>query len=134
MIVLARSDSGNVQLEVLTLAEAAAFLRVEEEALLTLAKDRAVPAQQIGGEWRFLKDALGDWLRYGPHYKSEIVRLSDEAAKLILVLEKRFGKPVEEPQPGSRQAVKKHFGVWKDDPTAETMLAEIYKRRESEGD
>ena len=49
--------------EVLTLAEAAAFLRVPEEALTELLDRRAIPAQKIGGEWRFLKRALVDWLR-----------------------------------------------------------------------
>src|SRR5438132_2717879 len=46
------------QEEVLTLPEAAAFLRVSEEDLTRLLAHGAIPAQQIGSEWRFLKRAL----------------------------------------------------------------------------
>jgi excisionase family DNA binding protein len=49
-------------MEVLTLAEAAVFLRVPEADLLRLAKLHEVPARKIGDEWRFLKTALQDWL------------------------------------------------------------------------
>ena len=48
--------------EVLTLAEAATFLRVAEEQLGKLATQQEVPGRQIGGEWRFLKSALSNWL------------------------------------------------------------------------
>jgi excisionase family DNA binding protein len=48
---------------VLTLAEAAAYLRVPEADLLQLVNQREIPARQIGGEWRILKPALQDWLR-----------------------------------------------------------------------
>ena len=47
---------------VLTLTEAAAFLRVNEAALADKAAAGEVPAQQIGSEWRFLQRALVDWL------------------------------------------------------------------------
>ena len=49
---------------ILNLTEAAAFLRVNEAALADNAAAGEVPAQQIGGEWRFLQRALVDWL-YG---------------------------------------------------------------------
>ena len=39
--------------EILTLAEAAAYLRVPETALEKLVEDRDIPAQKIGGEWLF---------------------------------------------------------------------------------
>ena len=55
--------------EVLTLEEAAAFLRVPEASLTALAVKNAVPAQEIAGEWRFLRRALVDWLRYGSLYR-----------------------------------------------------------------
>lgn len=47
----------------LTLQEAAAFLRVGEREVETLAMAQAIPAQRVGTEWRFLKSALEDWLR-----------------------------------------------------------------------
>ncbi len=48
--------------EVLTLAEAASFLRVPEEAVLELVTREALPAQRVGGEWRVLKRALHEHL------------------------------------------------------------------------
>jgi excisionase family DNA binding protein len=53
------SDAGAV----LTLSEAAAYLRVAESHIQRLAESRALPGRQIGGEWRFLKAGLQDWLR-----------------------------------------------------------------------
>jgi excisionase family DNA binding protein len=53
------SDAGAV----LTLSEAAAYLRVAERQVQRLAEMRTLPGRQIGGEWRFLKAGLQDWLR-----------------------------------------------------------------------
>jgi len=47
---------------VMTLKEAAAFLRVSEEAVLRAMADQGLEARQIDGEWRFLKSAIEDWL------------------------------------------------------------------------
>jgi excisionase family DNA binding protein len=49
--------------EVLTSSEAAAYLRVAEAEVVRLANLLDLPGRQIGGEWRFLKTALQDWLR-----------------------------------------------------------------------
>lgn len=49
--------------EVLTLSEAAAYLRVAEEEVLRLAQLQELPGRQIRNEWRFLKAGLQDWLR-----------------------------------------------------------------------
>jgi excisionase family DNA binding protein len=48
--------------EVLTLSEAATFLRVSERALLQLATLQQVPGRRIGKKWRFSKTALQHWL------------------------------------------------------------------------
>jgi excisionase family DNA binding protein len=50
-------------MEVLTLREAAAYLRIAEGDVLRLAKVQELPGRQIGNEWRFLKAGLQDWLR-----------------------------------------------------------------------
>ena len=57
----ALQPAGNA--EVLTLAEAATFLRVQPDEVLPLVGLQGLPARQIGTEWRFLKSALQDWLR-----------------------------------------------------------------------
>lgn len=49
--------------DVLTLQEAAAFLRVPEQAIEEMAANHSLPARRVGGHWRFLKSALEDWLR-----------------------------------------------------------------------
>jgi excisionase family DNA binding protein len=54
--------------EVLTLTEAAAYLRVSEAEVLELARRGDVPGRKIGSDWRFHKEALSDWLRApSPH-------------------------------------------------------------------
>lgn len=50
--------------EILTLDEAALLLRVSAEALKADAEKEKVPARLIGGEWRFIKHALYNWLMY----------------------------------------------------------------------
>jgi excisionase family DNA binding protein len=53
-------------IEVFTLSEAAAYLRVSEADLMRLVHDQALPGRQFGTEWRFLKSAIQDWLRTPP--------------------------------------------------------------------
>jgi excisionase family DNA binding protein len=48
--------------EVLTLEEAAAFLRVPQDAVMRMVVEQALPGRRIEGEWRFLRAALADWL------------------------------------------------------------------------
>ena len=83
--------------EILTLEEAAAYLRVSEEALRAMVGDDAIPAQKIGGEWRFLKRAVNEWLRHGRCLYREFTRWPPPWAfdflpmeELMLVLEKRL--------------------------------------------
>ena len=93
---------------VLTLTEAAAFLRVTEAALADKAAAGEIPAQQIGGEWRFLQRALVDWLH---------------AAASV------NGAPRAEP--GSKEAILKVIGIFKDDDDLEATLAELRAMREA---
>ncbi len=48
--------------EVLTLAEAAAFLRVAEADVLRLVREQRLPGRKVGDDWRFLKAAVAAWL------------------------------------------------------------------------
>ncbi|MBW8270633.1 helix-turn-helix transcriptional regulator [Caldovatus aquaticus] len=48
--------------DVLTLREAAGFLRLSERRLYDLARARRVPAAQLGGKWLFPRAALERWL------------------------------------------------------------------------
>jgi len=52
--------------EVLTLAEAAAYLRLPEEEVVRLAQTQDLPGRLAGAEWRFLKAAIQQWLSTPP--------------------------------------------------------------------
>jgi excisionase family DNA binding protein len=124
----------DIQLQdVLTLTEAASYLRVSEEELLRLAEQRDIPAQRIGGEWRFLKRALGLWLTYGPRLFREFRDCPPWfidhplLEELLLTIEKRLLQRIEaeKPQRGSKQAVQRHVGVFKDEGDLQEVLASL---------
>ena len=49
--------------DVMTIDEAARFLRVPRETVLAMAIARRLPAQELEGEWRLSRTALLDWLK-----------------------------------------------------------------------
>lgn len=51
--------------KVLTLSEAATLLRVSDEVMRQSATLGEVPCQMIGGEWRFIDQALVAWVASG---------------------------------------------------------------------
>ena len=85
--------------EVLTLSEAAAYLRLAEAEVLRFVDEQALPARRLGDEWRFLKAAIQDWLRAGL------------------------------PPKPSKEAQLAVIGSWKNDPYLEEELKKIYQRR-----
>jgi excisionase family DNA binding protein len=85
--------------EVLTLVEAAAYLRVREEELLPLVKEQGLPGRQLGRDWRFLKSAIQKWLGTPSSTKEQ------------------------------KEGIWAATGSWKDDPYLDEMLEEIYRRR-----
>ncbi len=94
---LARSTNGTA--DVLTLAEAAEYLRVSEVAVLQAIDEQNLPARRVGQDWRILKSAIQQWL--------------------LAPQTRRTGKA----------ALQSLAGSWKADPTVEPMLAEIYRQR-----
>ena len=52
----------STQHSVMTLREAAHFLRIPGATLEQLANDHSVPAFQVDGKWRFSKPALDEWM------------------------------------------------------------------------
>lgn len=88
--------------EVLTLAEAAAFLRVSEAGLNADADAGRVPGRLVAGEWRFVKATLLAWLST-PESKE---RDANWKERLLSVA-----------------------GSWEDDPTVDAMVEEIYRER-----
>lgn len=57
--------------DVLTLAEAAAYLRIAEADVVRMVYGQGLPGRQIGSEWRFLKSAVQDWLSNPPPRSSK---------------------------------------------------------------
>ncbi|MBN9519316.1 helix-turn-helix domain-containing protein [bacterium] len=50
---------------VLSPREAASYLGVSEDAVLADAEAGRLPGQRVGGDWRFLRFALVEWLYHG---------------------------------------------------------------------
>lgn len=47
---------------ILTFDEAKEYLRTTSSTLYRLVQNGVVPASKMGGQWRFKKDRLDDWL------------------------------------------------------------------------
>jgi excisionase family DNA binding protein len=94
------TTNGPVTGEVLTLAEAAAYLRLPEKDVIGAATTQGLPGRMIGGEWRFAKAAIQKWLR--------------------------VSQPTAEMRKASQLAL---AGMWKDDPDAMEILEDAMRRR-----
>src|SRR5947209_13718517 len=90
--------------DVLTLAEAAAYLKFSEADVLRLVDEQGLPARRLANQWRFLKTAIQDWLRTPPPKYSKEAQLAvagawkddpylEEELKEIM---KARGRPAEE--------------------------------------
>ena len=53
---------------ILTLDEVASYLRLPQETVERQAQNGLIPGRQIENTWRFLRDAIDEWLR-GPHHR-----------------------------------------------------------------
>jgi excisionase family DNA binding protein len=106
--------------EVLTLAETAAYLRLPEADVVELVHSQDLPGRLAGGQWRFLKSAIQNWLSQPPpKYRKKAQRsvaglFKDDPDLLPLVEEiyRQRGRPITEDgscnllhglQPGSGQ-------------------------------
>jgi excisionase family DNA binding protein len=85
--------------EVLTLAEAAAYLRVGEATILQAVHEQGLPARQLGADWRFLKSALQDWLGLCPRKNQSLlahlggVRDDPYLEEMLTEIYQRRGRP-----------------------------------------
>lgn len=48
--------------EILTLGEAAAYLKLGERTIQRMIQRSEIPCARVGGQWRFLRSVLDDWL------------------------------------------------------------------------
>jgi len=51
--------------------EAADFLRISRNTLMKNVREGMIPAQKIGVQWRFSKEALLEWLKSGQAQKKD---------------------------------------------------------------
>jgi hypothetical protein len=86
--------------EVLTLAEAAAYLRLSEKDVIAATSTQGLPGRFVSGEWRFLKDAVRQWLS--------------------------ASQPTDEMRKVAQLAA---AGSLRDDPDLEDLVEEIYRKR-----
>src|SRR2546423_757888 len=90
--------------DVLTLAEAAAYLKFSEDEVLRLVDDQGLPARRLANQWRFLKTAIQEWLRTpSPKYSKEaqlaVVGSLKRDPTLVPMVEeiyRRRGRPITE--------------------------------------
>ena len=86
--------------EVLTLPEAAAYLRLPEAEVVRSVQSQGLPGRCIAGEWRFLKSAIQHWLAaVSPTWEMRKAEILDLAGK------------------------------YRDDPDLESIVEDAYRRR-----
>ncbi|MDD5368128.1 MAG: helix-turn-helix domain-containing protein [Anaerolineaceae bacterium] len=51
--------------EILTIEEAAAYLRIPTSSVYKLAQAGKIPAQKVGRHWRFYRPSLTQWIASG---------------------------------------------------------------------
>jgi excisionase family DNA binding protein len=81
--------------DVLTLAEAAAYLRLPEADVVRLVHSQSLPGRFAGSQWRFLKSAIQDWLSKSlPPYNKEgqlsVAGLLKDDPDLVPMVEKIY--------------------------------------------
>ncbi len=48
--------------EIMTITEAAQYLRISSSSLYKLAQDGRIPCQKVGRHWRFSRPAIQEWI------------------------------------------------------------------------
>ena len=51
--------------DVLTLKEAAKFLRLHPSTIYTLSQKKKLPVKRVGGQWRYSRTRLSEWIKTG---------------------------------------------------------------------
>lgn len=61
-------------LEVLTLPEVAAYLKVTERTIYRLAGSKRIPAFKVGGVWRFSRAEIDNWIKLQSSLDNDVVK------------------------------------------------------------
>ncbi len=89
--------------DVMTPVQAAAFLQVTAEVVLQEAEAGRLPGRKLGADWRFSRLAITEWL----------------------------AAPAEPKPKSSKERIMALVGMWKDDPTVDAMIEDIYRQRKA---
>jgi len=49
--------------DILTIRDVAEYLKVTEKTVYGLAQKRKIPCFKVGGQWRFRREDLDDWIK-----------------------------------------------------------------------
>ena len=52
--------------EIMSIDQLARYLDISRSTLYKFAQDGKLPGQKVGRRWRFLKDAIDEWLKQHP--------------------------------------------------------------------
>ncbi|OQX53105.1 MAG: hypothetical protein B5M48_03975 [Candidatus Omnitrophica bacterium 4484_213] len=53
--------------DIMTIKEVANYLKMTEKTIYRLAKERKIPSFKVGGNWRFKKEAIDEWIERNMH-------------------------------------------------------------------
>lgn len=57
-----RPRSSDIENEILTLEEVAAYLRLKPQTIYKWAQEKRIPAAKLGKEWRFRRSVIDRWV------------------------------------------------------------------------
>ena len=72
--------------ELMNIKEAASYLRLNSMTVYKLAQKRSIPAFKIGGNWRFKKDILDNWLTQKSTVNQGSVLVVDDDPMILEIL------------------------------------------------
>jgi excisionase family DNA binding protein len=67
--------------EIMTIGEAAAYLRISISSLYKLAQEGRIPCQKVGRHWRFRREAIDRWLEQRHPLQSRISKDDPDTEK-----------------------------------------------------
>ena len=65
-----KRNGAGIKDQIMTLREVAQYLGLHVMTVYKLTREGRVPAAKIGGQWRFKRDVLNDWLEAQMHRHS----------------------------------------------------------------
>ena len=67
LITMMKMKKNGNRAQIMTLREVAQYLGLHVMTVYKLTREGRVPAAKIGGQWRFKRDVLDDWLETQMH-------------------------------------------------------------------